>query len=304
MNESSRVQEQRVSYGIFLPQIYPWEQMVRYALLIEELGFDTLWLADHFVSPYDSKADWFEGWTMLAALAARTTRIRLATGVSHIVYRNPAMLARAAMTVDHISNGRLELGLGVGGAGDYNYGMTGTPRPSTRERVDRYAEAVSLIDQLLRNETTDFQGDYYQVSGAVMRPGPVQKPRPPFNLAAHYPRSMKVAATYGDSWNSFYPGDDLTDEEGAEVTRERGVLLDQLAVEAGRDPNAIRRTFFVGYSADTPFTGGDALPEFDARYRKAGIQEFVLGFAPGVEELAGQWIMSEEQLRQTAHTLL
>lgn len=290
----------KTRFGIFLPQVYAWEQIKQTARQIEALGFDSLWVADHFVSPYSATADWFECWSLLGALAASTERLRLGTGVTHVVYRNPAILARAALTVDHISNGRLDFGFGVGSGGDYNYAMTGTPAQSKGERVERYREAVKLIDQLLRNELTNFNGEHFQAQEAPMHPRPVQRPRPPFNLAAHYPRSLRIAAEYGDAWNSFYPGNDLTPEQSSAVTRQRGEMLDEFAVEAGRDPGQIRRTFFVGYSSDHPFGTAEAFRDFVGRYQEAGIDEFILGYAPGVEELTGDWIITPDELERYA----
>jgi alkanesulfonate monooxygenase SsuD/methylene tetrahydromethanopterin reductase-like flavin-dependent oxidoreductase (luciferase family) len=291
---------EKLRFGIFLPQIYPWPQMKREAGKIETFGFDSLWIADHFVSPYSATADWFECWALLGALAASTKRIRLGTGVTHVVYRNPAILARSALTVDHVSNGRLDLGLGVGSDGDYNYAMTGTPAQSRRERVDRYREAVALIDQLLRNETTTYEGNYFQAYGAPMHPSPVQKPRPPFNLAAHNRRGLQIAAEIGEAWNSFYPGDDLTPEQSSQATRQRGEMLAEFASQAGRDPNEIRRTFFVGYSSDHPFVSEDAFRDFVGRYQEAGIDEFVLGYAPGIQALQGDWMVTPDELEQFA----
>jgi alkanesulfonate monooxygenase SsuD/methylene tetrahydromethanopterin reductase-like flavin-dependent oxidoreductase (luciferase family) len=291
---------EKISFGIFLPQLYPWPQMKEEAGRIEALGFDSLWIADHFVSPYSATADWFECWSLLGALAASTERIRLGTGVTHVVYRNPAILARSALTVDHISNGRLDLGMGVGGGGDYNYAMTGTPPQSKGERVDRYREAVVLIDQLLRNQTTTYEGEYFQAYEAPMHPPPLQRPRPPFNLAAQAPRSMRIAAEFGDAWNSFYPGDDLTPEQSSQVTRQRGEMLAEYAAQAGRRPEEIRRTFFVGYSSDHPFASQETFRDFVGRYREAGIDEFILGYAPGIEELQGDWMVTADQLEAYA----
>ena len=291
---------EKIRFGIFLPQIYPWPQMKREAQRIEALAFESLWIADHFVSPYSESADWFECWSLLGALAASTSRIRLGTGVTHVVYRNPAILARSALTVDHISHGRLDLGMGVGGGGAYNYAMTGTPTQSLGERVDRYREAVTLIDQLLCNELTTYEGQYFQAYEAPMHPCSVQRPRPPFNLAAHYPRALKIAAEFGDGWNSFYPGDDLTPDQSSQVTHSRGDMLSEFAAQFGRDPNQIRRTFFAGYSSDQPFASEDAFQDFIGRYREAGIDEFVLGYAPGMDELAGDWMVSVDQLERYA----
>ena len=291
---------EKIHFGIFLPQIYPWPQMKQEAQRIDTLGFDSLWIADHFVSPYRETVDWFECWSLLGALAASTTRIRLGTGVTHVVYRNPAILARSALTVDHISNGRLDLGMGVGSGGAYNYAMTGTPKQRLGERVDRYREAVTLVDQLLQNELTNYEGQYFQAYDAPMHPRPLQQPRPPFNLAAHYPRALKIAAEFGQAWNSFYPGDDLTPQQSSQVTHRRGEMLSEFALQFGRDPNLIRRTFFAGYSSDQPFASENAFQDFIGRYREAGIDEFVLGYAPGMDELAGDWMVSVDQLEQVA----
>ena len=288
----------KIRFGIFLPQIYLWPQMKQEAQRIEALGFDSLWIADHFVSPYSESADWFECWSLLGALAASTTRIRLGTGVTHVVYRNPAILARSALTVDHISDGRLDLGMGVGSGGAYNYAMTGTPAQRLGERVDRYREAVTLIDQLLQNEMTTYEGQFFQAYDAPMHPRPVQQPRPPFNLAAHYPRALKIAAEFGEAWNSFYPGDDLTPEQSSQVTHQRGEMLSELALQFGRDPAEIRRTFFAGYSSDHPFASADAFQDFIGRYREAGIDEFVLGYAPGIDELSGDWMVTADELER------
>ena len=296
--------EARPLIGIFIPQVYPWELMVGFAQRLEALGFDSLWVSDYFCSPYDARAGWLECWTLLAGLAARTSRIRLGSGVSHVVYRNPALLARTALTVDHIANGRLELGLGAGAPGPFNYDMTGVPLPPPRERAARYAEAVALIRRLFSGEPVDFDGEFVRAKGAMLRPAPVQKPHPPLNLAAHGPHSLGVAARFGDAWNSFYPGENLSAQEGARVTAERGALLDRLAREAGRDPAAIRRTFFAGYTRDTPFASAQALRDFIGRYQAAGIQEFVFGFAPGMRELAPRWIVDEATLEDLARMVL
>src|SRR5215210_1654716 len=113
-------------FGIITIQNAPWATMVERWQHIEALGFDSVWVADHYVNPYQPTQPWFDGWTLLTALATQTTTIRLGALVTNITLHNPAVLARRALTVDHISNGRLEVGLGSGGAGDVSYPMTGT----------------------------------------------------------------------------------------------------------------------------------------------------------------------------------
>ena len=107
------------------------------------------------------------------------------------------------MTVDHISNGRLEIGLGAGSLHDPSYRMAGVENYPARERVARYREAVEIMDQLLREGASSYQGRYYSTEGALLRPAPVQRPRPPFTLAAQGPAAMKIAARYADTWNVY-----------------------------------------------------------------------------------------------------
>ena len=170
-----------------------WERTVERWRRFEELGFDSVWDCDHWIQPSRPTGPYFEAWTLLAALAARSERIRVGVLVSSNTFRHPAWLAKQAATVDHISNGRLELGFG---AGWYvpEHKMLGIPFPEPRELVDRFEEAVEIIDLLLRQEVTSFTGHHYQLSEAAFRPGPVQQPRPPLTLGAHGPRMLGIVA--------------------------------------------------------------------------------------------------------------
>ena len=120
----------------------PWDVLIKCFKRIEELGFDVTGTGDHFVDWSNPQSPWFEHWTLLAAVAAETTRIRILSGVTQIPFRNPALLARQALTVDHISNGRLELGLGTGILIDPSYEMMGIPNWCSGERVARFKEYV------------------------------------------------------------------------------------------------------------------------------------------------------------------
>lgn len=125
---------------------------------IESLGFDSVWLADHFVDPYQPDSPWFEAWTLLGALATETRTIRIGTLATSMPLRNPALLARQAITVDHISNGRLEVGLGAGVRRDPVHSMIGIENWFSAERVARFREAVEIVDRSLRGETVDYEG--------------------------------------------------------------------------------------------------------------------------------------------------
>jgi alkanesulfonate monooxygenase SsuD/methylene tetrahydromethanopterin reductase-like flavin-dependent oxidoreductase (luciferase family) len=225
---------------LLLPNV-SWPELRARVVRLEALGVECAALADHFVDWTNPPAPWFEAWTLLAALANATNAIRLSTVVTQIPLRNPAMLARQVLTLDHISNGRIELGLGTGIVIDPSYAMAGLPNWEPGERVDHFGEYVDLVGRLLSQEVTTFAGRYYRADGAVMNPRPVQSPRPPLLVAALAPRMMRHAARHADIWNSlsFLPS---FDEQLAE-TRARGEKMDVFCAEIGRDPATLRRSY-------------------------------------------------------------
>ncbi len=235
-----------------LPNV-PWDDLCRRVRLIEELGFDVVGVADHFVDWTNPSSPWFEAWTLVAALARETERIRIATLVTQIPLRSPALLAHQALTADHLSSGRLELGLGIGLATDPSYAMMGIPNWSIRERVARFPEYVEIVDRLLSNEVSSYKGRYYHIEGAVMSPRPVQQPRPPLVIAAMGPVMMRHAARYADNWNSLSFAD--TFEAQLEQTRERLALIDEHCAALGRDPQALRRSYLM-FDGSSRYSGG------------------------------------------------
>ena len=186
---------------LVLPNV-PWPELLRRCRQVEELGFDSIGLADHLVDWAGGKGPWFELWSQLAAIAQATTRIRLTTLVAQIPLRNPALLALQALTADHISGGRLDVGLGIGLEVDPSYRMMGIENWSAKERVARFGEYVEIVDRLLSQEETTFQGRFYKVDAAALRPRPVQSPRPPLVIAAMGPVMLGHAARHADVWNS------------------------------------------------------------------------------------------------------
>lgn len=288
---------------ITLPHV-PWPRLVEQWQRLEDLGFDSAWDCDHFVDPYAPAEPWFEGWTLLAALAARTSRIRLGPLVTTIAYRNPAILAREAVTVDHVSGGRLELAIGAGGA-PLDASMTGADLWEAPERVRRFREFVVIVDALLRNEVTSYQGRYYRVQEARMRPAPVQRPRPPLTLAAEGPTALKLVAEYADRWVSYglHARSGVTDaRQLAAHMRRRNEALDELCAARGRDPRAIARCLLVGLTAEAPFASLDAFGEFVGRYREAGVSEFIVYWLP--EELRGQGFYRDKAERLASGEML
>jgi alkanesulfonate monooxygenase SsuD/methylene tetrahydromethanopterin reductase-like flavin-dependent oxidoreductase (luciferase family) len=255
-----------------------WPEMVERWQYLEACGLDGVMLADHFVNFANPKAPWFESWTMLAALATQTKTIRIGL-LSATPWRNPAFLARQAMTVDHISNGRLDLGLGAGAPGDVDisYAMTGVPDWSPKERVDRFREVVEIVDLLLRNPETSYSGQYYQIKGTIINPLPVQKPRPPLMIGGNGPRMLKIAAQYADTWNTFGGIDVQSLNEMITLTCKRNALVDRYCAEIGRDPTTLRRSVLIYTNEEYKrlYTMPGEFEEIVKHYVEIGIREII-----------------------------
>ncbi|HET7928564.1 MAG TPA: LLM class flavin-dependent oxidoreductase [Actinomycetota bacterium] len=239
----------------------------------EELGFDVLWNVDTVVDPDRPRSTMFDGPATLTAMALATERIRVGTLVTSLYFRSPVTAAKAAVTVDHLSGGRIEIALGVGdpSAGEGAAGVTWT----AGDRVRRFAEFVDLFDRLLTNEVTSFEGEFYRCTGAETVPLPLQRPRPPITVAAHGPNMLEIAARRADAWSSWGGYDLETEEQMFAVTRERSLRLDDLCVAAGRNPAAIRRSLCV-FPPLTPWESVEYFRDLVGRYGRIGIDEFVL----------------------------
>jgi alkanesulfonate monooxygenase SsuD/methylene tetrahydromethanopterin reductase-like flavin-dependent oxidoreductase (luciferase family) len=260
-----------------------WDEVLSRFKQVENLGFDLATTGDHFVDWTNPSVPWLEAWTVLAAVARETTRIRLATYVSQIPLRNPAMLARQALTVDHISGGRLEVGLGTGLTIDPAYDMIGIPNWEPKERVARFREYVEIVDRLLSNERSSYQGSYYRVKDAVMNPRPLQRPRPPIVIAALGPAMLKHAARHADNWNSLSFARSFAEQLGE--TAERVARIDDACAAIGRDPSSLRRSYLMFDPASRASGGAIAYYESDSlfvdmvgRLTELGISEIGLYF--------------------------
>jgi alkanesulfonate monooxygenase SsuD/methylene tetrahydromethanopterin reductase-like flavin-dependent oxidoreductase (luciferase family) len=265
----------RIRVGLCTDQNLPWPTLVERWQLFERLGFDSVWDCDHFNQPSRPTGPYYEGWTLLAALAARTERIRVGVLVSCNTFRHPALLAHEALTVDHVSQGRLELGLGAGWFVP-EHQRFGIDFPPPGELVSRFREAVEIVDRLLRSgpeETTTYAGRHYQLKDAYLRPGPVQRPRPPLTLGAHKPRMLRICAEYADGWNSFGTVAEM---------RERNQVLDEQCAAVGRDPRTIWRSFYgwasqmASQGIPDPWSSPDAFADMVGRYGEAGVNEFIV----------------------------
>jgi len=223
-----------LSFGVkTAPQHTTYEEMLAvWRAADAEPAFEHAWLFDHF-APIQGSLDGpcLEGWTTLAALATQTERLRLGLMVVGNTYRHPAVLAKTAATVDVISGGRLDLGLGAGW-NVYEHESMGIPLYPPGERLARFREAIELIKLLYTQPTTDYEGRYYQLKEARCEPKPVQRPWPPLVIGGSGEKvTLRIAAQHADVWN--FAGGPVE-----EFGRKVGILHEHCAA-VGRDPTEI-----------------------------------------------------------------
>ena len=251
------------------------------ALRAEAAGLDSVWIYDHLIFHFPEKdpAGVWEGWTIWSALAEATKRVELGALVLCVPFRNPAVLAKMAVTLDEVSGGRIILGLGAGWH-QPEYSMFGLP---FNHRVDRFEDAIKIVQPLLREGRVDYQGEFYQAHDAVNLP---RGPRgaeggPPILVGTNGPRMMRLTATYADAWNSDWHHDPATVKP----------LLDQLdgACRAvGRDPATLVRTAGSNIALPgclgrrpNPITGDpDDIARAVAAFRDLGLRHYVAGLDP------------------------
>ena len=193
----------KVEFALFSPQAgQTTKALFDRATLCEKLGYHSIWLVDHFWTRGMPDLDHVEALTMMAGLAARTEKIRIGTLVLCNSFRNPALLAKSLTTIDHISNGRLEIGIGAGWM-DEEYRAYGYPFPETPVRLKQLQEGLEILTAMLGPEKKpSFKGKFYSIDGAANNPKPVQKPRPPITVGGSGEKVMlKLVAKYADRWN-------------------------------------------------------------------------------------------------------
>jgi alkanesulfonate monooxygenase SsuD/methylene tetrahydromethanopterin reductase-like flavin-dependent oxidoreductase (luciferase family) len=243
----------------------------------ERLGFDVVWNCDTIVEPDRPRHVMFDGPTTLTLMGAATSRIRVGTLVSSLYFRQPVTLARATMTLDQLTGGRVELALGVGdpSAGGPMAGVNWSPS----EQVARFAEFVELTDLLLRQQVTSYEGAYYRCSDVETIPGPMQRPRPPITIAAHGPKMLAIAARFADGWSQWGGYGVETEADFYAITGERAERFATLVESHGRDPRSVRHSL-VCFPPLTPWESRDYFTDMVGKFRSVGIDEFVL-YWPG-----------------------
>ncbi|MCK2215467.1 LLM class flavin-dependent oxidoreductase [Actinomadura sp. ATCC 31491] len=264
----------------------------READTIPEIGH--AWLYDHLV-PYvggrivDASGPVHEGWTLLTALAVQTRRLRFGLMVTNNRLRPPAVLAKMAATLDVISGGRLDLGIGVGGLPDAaavapEYDGYGIPLVPWRAAVAALGEACTVIRRLWTEDVFDFAGRHYRLTGARCSPKPVQRPHPPILIGGSGTATLRVVAEHADVWNAIGPP-----VNPVEHLVRRAAVLDELCAEIGRDPAGITRSVQLPVSYDDPASARESL----RRLREAGFSHFVLNLPSPYPPGAASWAAEE-----------
>ncbi|AZK95154.1 MULTISPECIES: LLM class flavin-dependent oxidoreductase [Streptomyces] len=264
---------------VILP-VHRWAEGQKIWRQAEDLGFHTAYTYDHLTWRTFRDGPWFGALPTLTAAASVTARIRLGTLVTSPNFRHPVPLAKELMSLDDISGGRFTLGIGAGGDG-FDATALGQEPWTPRERADRFAEFVPLLDRLLTEEAVSHEGTHYSAREARALPGCVQRPRLPFAVAATGPRGMRLAARHGQAWvttgdpkiaKTGTPEQSLT-AIGAQLRR-----LEEICAETGRDAAGLDRILLTGFTPDrgTPMESLDAFVDFAGAHFALGIDEIVI----------------------------
>lgn len=267
-----------------------WEQWLALAAAAEDAGIEALFRSDHYLSldaPRERGS--LDAWATLAGLAARTSRIRLGTLVSPATFRHPSVLAKAAATVDHISGGRVELGLGAGWM-ELEHRAYGFDFPPASERVARFAEQLEIVHRIWTEDVVDFRGRFYTLESGTALPEPVQKPRPPIIVGGSaLPGTARPAARFADEYNTF----GASPEEAARRRRR----LDEACEAEGRDPATLPLSLMAS------FLIGEDEGELRERARRLGGDETLARFRErGVAGTTGQVVERMHEYEQAGVT--
>jgi F420-dependent oxidoreductase-like protein len=257
-----------VLVGVSLqPQYTDWDSMRDAAIAVDEFGFDWLLTSDHLVASGDHESDpngpIFEAWQLVAAWAAITSQVRIGIMVSGVMLRHPALLAKMAITLDHISHGRALCGLGAGWFRE-EAEMYGVPWPSIGERLERLAEAAHIARALFDEQRTTFSGRYYHLTDAVSTPKPIQSHLPLLIGGGGERHTMRIAARHADIWNTF----------GSPASMRRKIaLLHRYCNEVGRESSAITPTVAITLESDESV---DRIAVRLTEYGRAGVAGVVI----------------------------
>ncbi|MFE0460148.1 LLM class flavin-dependent oxidoreductase [Kitasatospora sp. NPDC058965] len=262
---------------VILP-IHRWSEGQKIWQRAEDLGFHAAYTYDHLSWRSFRDRPWFGAVPTLTAAAAATESIRLGTLVTSPNFRHPVTLAKELVTLDDVSQGRVTVGIGAGGTG-FDATALGQQAWSGKERADRFAEFVPLLDKLLRQDTTTETGQYYSAVEARNIPGCVQRPRVPLYVAATGPRGLRLAAEHGQGWVTY--GDpkgpaDVPVAQAPDVIAAQLAKLGAACAARGRDAAELEKVLLQGSTAERPLESVDAFVDWAGTYRELGITELVI----------------------------
>jgi alkanesulfonate monooxygenase SsuD/methylene tetrahydromethanopterin reductase-like flavin-dependent oxidoreductase (luciferase family) len=263
--------------GVLLLPTDPWPETVQRVRQLEQLGYDHVWTYDHLSWRRYRERPWHAAIPWLTGVAAATTRIRLGTLVTSPNFRHPVTLAKEAMTLDHISAGRLSIGIGAGGIGFDATTLGGQPLPPA-QRLARLTEFVEAFDLLLRQPAAaSYRGRYFTADDVRTLPGCVQRPRVPIVLAAGSRGTIRLAARFADAWVT-YGDPNYRDTTVAGVERALIQQSEWLAEECaaiGRDPAEIDRYYLIGNTDERPLASVAEFLDFVGRFAALGFTDVV-----------------------------
>jgi alkanesulfonate monooxygenase SsuD/methylene tetrahydromethanopterin reductase-like flavin-dependent oxidoreductase (luciferase family) len=259
--------------ALVLPDRHPVSAFLADVREAEQAGVRAVWTYDHLTWPLLADGPWYGAVPLLAAAAMVTDRVRLGTQVASPNFRHPVPFAKELMTLDQLTGGRLEIGIGAGTEGPDAL-VLGEPPMSRAERADRFEEWLGLLDQLLREPVTTVHGQRYSAVDAHQLPGCVQQPRLPFTVAATGPRALRLVARYGQGWVTYgpYGAQVEPDDWFAAVAEQSRRLTDALAAE-GRAADSVRRSAQFGLEMYWPFESAERYADTLGRLVDAGIDE-------------------------------
>lgn len=255
--------------SVKLAPTFSYPELERFWHDADELGFDTVWNYDHFYGLDKNETPTLEGWTTLAAMGVIVRRARVGCMVTGVTYRNPAILAKMAVTVDHITGGRMDFGIGAGWHEDEHRGY-GIEFPNPGARVEMLDEALTVIRRLWTEESVTFSGRFFNLTDALCEPKPIQKPHPPIVIGGSKPKMLRLIARHADEWNM--PNRRRPAEWG-----EVNESLDQACAEVGRNASEVGRSVQLFLH---PHRSGqvDKQLELLPQYLDLGCQHAVLSF--------------------------
>jgi len=288
-----------VRVGIVILPEFGRTELERRWRLAEEYGFDHAWTYDHLGWRTLVDSPWYSAIPTLSAAAMVTSRIRLGTFVASPNFRHPVPFARELTTLDELSVGRLTLGVGSGGIG-YDTTVLGQPEMPARARTERFEEFVTLLEALLTQERTTWTGQHYAAVEARTIPGCVQKPRLPFVVAANGPRSMRLAAAYGQGWAT--TGDPNRPEGTDWWTAVAGIgtRFTEVLCEQGRDASSVARYLQMDAGPEFSLSSVESFRDCLGRAEELGFTDVVTHWPRPDGPYAG----SEQTLQQVAAEVL